>query len=197
MATEIGLSWIVIFGTIKLSTRFSLHTKLLGMNESFLLISIEHTLPQSTSISSCADSSLHIFIHHHTRSLCKRLGKVHRADPIGIPEADTTGRYTCWGFVQEHLLTVYRMYYISNLMFIPTVSASKVSIALPLLQITPQNLDQQLLRASIVLLAVWTLASAFVVALQCNFSHPWVAVGERWPHIVSFASRLPNTLSSP
>jgi hypothetical protein len=42
--------------------------------------------------------------------------------------------------------------------------------------LTPKKEHGRFLHVIIVLIAAWTVASTFAVALQCNLSHPWILI---------------------
>jgi hypothetical protein len=71
-----------------------------------------------------------------------------------------------------------QMYYVSILFFVIALGLSKISVAFLLLHLTPQKEHHRVLHVIIALIAAWTVASTFAVALQCNLSHPWILVQE-------------------
>jgi hypothetical protein len=76
------------------------------------------------------------------------------------------------------------MYYVSNLLFVVSLGLSKISVAFLLLRLTPQKEHMRILHGIIASMAVWTVASTFTVALQCNLSHPWILIQESCPGVV-------------
>jgi hypothetical protein len=76
------------------------------------------------------------------------------------------------------------MYYVSNLLFVVSLGLSKISVAFLLLRLTPQKGHMRILYGIITLMALWTVASTFTVALQCNQSHPWILIQESCPGVV-------------
>ncbi|PMD54804.1 uncharacterized protein K444DRAFT_596532 [Hyaloscypha bicolor E] len=81
------------------------------------------------------------------------------------------------------LIQVQQMYYVSNLLFVVSLGLSKISVAFLLLRLTPQKGHMRILYGIITLMAVWTVASTFTVALQCNLSRPWILIQESCPGV--------------
>jgi hypothetical protein len=81
-------------------------------------------------------------------------------------------------------LTVPQMYYVSILFFVISLGLSKISVAFLLLRLTPHQQHRRALHVIVALIAVWTVASAFAVTLQCNLSHPWILIQESCPGAV-------------
>jgi Fungal rhodopsin domain len=81
------------------------------------------------------------------------------------------------------------MYYVSTLFFVISLGLSKISVAFLLLHLTPQKEHTRILHVIVGLIAVWTVASTFAVALQCNLSHPWILIQETCPGtVIAYAS---------
>jgi hypothetical protein len=76
------------------------------------------------------------------------------------------------------------MYYASLIFFVVSVGFSKLSVAFLLLCLTPYEEQRRAFYIVVGLIAAWTFASTFAVALQCNLSHPWILVQESCPRAV-------------
>ena len=87
------------------------------------------------------------------------------------------------------------MYYVSVLFFVVSLGLSKISVAFLLLRLTPQQQHRRVLHVIVALMAVWTVASTFAVALQCNLSHPWILIQESCPGAV-LQPLIPISLSN-
>lgn len=87
----------------------------------------------------------------------------------------------------DALVKVQKLFYASTILFIIALGLSKCSIVALLLRMTRKKRQLRIFRATLVLLALWTVASTFATALRCNLKHPWILVGERCP---GFALRL-------
>jgi hypothetical protein len=88
-------------------------------------------------------------------------------------------------------LTLPQMYYVSILFFVISLGLSKISVAFLLLHLTPQEEHRRVLRGINFLIAAWTVASTFAVALQCNLSHPWILIQETCPGAVAAHASRP------
>lgn len=83
------------------------------------------------------------------------------------------------------------MYYASNLFFIIIIGLSKISVVAFLLRLSPYKPHHKLVFVSaIAVLAAWTVASLFTVALQCNLQHAWLSVNEECTGTVSSGWKL-------
>lgn len=71
-----------------------------------------------------------------------------------------------------------RMFYASNLFFILAIGLSKISVVCFLQRLSPNKRHKLVFNIVLGILAVWTVASLFSIALDCNLSHPWVSIGE-------------------
>jgi len=76
------------------------------------------------------------------------------------------------------------MYYVSILFFVISLGLSKISVAFLLLRLTPSKKHRRVFYVIVALIATWTVASTFAVALQCNLSHPWILIQETCPGAV-------------
>ena len=89
-------------------------------------------------------------------------------------------------------LTLPQMYYVSILFFVISLGLSKISVAFLLLHLTPKKEHGRFLHVIIVLIAAWTVASTFAVALQCNLSHPWILIQETCQGAVTAYTSRPS-----
>ncbi|KAH8602282.1 hypothetical protein B0O99DRAFT_648094 [Bisporella sp. PMI_857] len=76
---------------------------------------------------------------------------------------------------------IQRMYYTSTLFFILSLGLSKASVAFLLLRLTPQKHHRQAFYTIVALIAVWTVASTFALALQCDLARPWILIQQKCP----------------
>ncbi len=65
------------------------------------------------------------------------------------------------------------------LFFVIIVGLSKLSVAFFLLRIAVVRIHRQIIYGLAGIISVWTFASLFAVAFQCDNSHPWIIAGER------------------
>lgn len=84
-------------------------------------------------------------------------------------------------------------YYAGNILAIPALGLAKVSLALFILRLTPIRLQKRLVYGIIGATGVWVVLSMFLMALQCDLSHPWALVGEKCSGVVSCMRSSPNS----
>ncbi|KAJ8061953.1 hypothetical protein OCU04_009738 [Sclerotinia nivalis] len=88
--------------------------------------------------------------------------------------------------------SIQQMCYTSFVLFVISLGLSKASVVVLLGSLTPDQKHKIIFRSVIGLIVIWTIASTFAVALQCNLAHPWRTIGERcdnflrWQIISSF-----------
>lgn len=87
------------------------------------------------------------------------------------------------------------MWYTSLLLFIISLGLSKTSVVVLLASLTPDQKHKKIFHSVIGLVAIWTIASLFAVALQCNLSHPWKTIGQRCDNVVSTFLKSNSTQS--
>lgn len=85
---------------------------------------------------------------------------------------------------------VQEMYYTSNLLFTIALGLSKISVVCFLLRLSPAKQHKVVFMAAIGLMAAWTVASLFAIALQCNMSMAWVTINQECPGVVSHIPKL-------
>lgn len=73
---------------------------------------------------------------------------------------------------------VQSMYYASNLFFILALGLSKISVGFFLRRLSRAKHHKIVYNIAIGLMGVWTVASFFALALQCDLGQPWTIVGE-------------------
>ncbi|KAH8809153.1 hypothetical protein F5884DRAFT_845384 [Xylogone sp. PMI_703] len=78
---------------------------------------------------------------------------------------------------------VQQMLYTSGLFFIISLGLSKISVAFLLLRLTPHEHHRRILLVTIGLMTGWIVASLFSIALQCDFSHPWISLNTKCPRV--------------
>lgn len=79
--------------------------------------------------------------------------------------------------------SIQQMCYTSFVLFVISVGLSKASVVVLLGSLTPDQKHKKIFRSVIGLIVIWTIASTFAVALQCNLAHPWKTIGERCDNI--------------
>ena len=80
------------------------------------------------------------------------------------------------------------MYYGSNILFIVAIGLSKITVVQFLLQLTASPPQRRLFYGALGFIAMWTFASLFALALQCDLSRPWLLIGQKCPAVVCNAS---------
>lgn len=80
---------------------------------------------------------------------------------------------------------VQSLWYAAELLFILALGLAKISVVFFLLRISRVKEHRLAFYIAIGLMAAWTLASFFAIALQCNLAHPWMNVGENCTGMVS------------
>ena len=88
-----------------------------------------------------------------------------------------------------------QLYYTSNIFFILALGLSKLSVVFFLIRITAVKEQRLVFHVVAGLIAAWTLASTFVVALQCNLGHPWIIVGQNCSGAVSVPGAFQSSTS--
>jgi hypothetical protein len=78
-----------------------------------------------------------------------------------------------------------KLYYGSNILFLIGLALSKASVAALLLRLCVGKMQKRYCIGSLAFVGLWLLASIFVVAFQCNLSHPWIFLDEKCDDIVS------------
>ncbi|TEY61421.1 hypothetical protein BOTCAL_0169g00260 [Botryotinia calthae] len=76
-----------------------------------------------------------------------------------------------------------QMWYTSLLFFIISLGLSKTSVVVLLGSLTPDQKHKKIFHSVIGMMAIWTIASLFAVALQCNLAHPWKTIGQRCDNV--------------
>jgi len=116
------------------------------------------------------------------RCMCKRSREISRNRARTRSCADTTGEQV--SLLYTHRTNILQMYYVSIIFFIISLGLSKMSVGALLLRLTPQKQHRRAFNVILALIAAWTIASTFSVALQCNLSHPWILIHESCPRMV-------------
>ena len=80
------------------------------------------------------------------------------------------------------------MYYGSNILFIVAMGLSKITVVQFLLQLTANPPQRRVFYSALGVISIWTFASLFALALQCDLSHPWLLVGQKCSAVVCNAS---------
>jgi hypothetical protein len=83
------------------------------------------------------------------------------------------------------LLTSFKLYYGSNILFLIALGLSKASVAALLLRLCVDKTQKRYCIGSLAFVGLWLLASIFVIAFQCNLSHPWILLDEKCDDVVS------------
>jgi hypothetical protein len=86
------------------------------------------------------------------------------------------------------------MYYTSELFFVIALGLSKISMSFFLLRLTMYKNHRKVYYSVAALIAAWTVASLFAIALKCDLGHPWIILDEKCPGEVWFLS-LPFNVS--
>ena len=79
------------------------------------------------------------------------------------------------------------MTYTGMLFWILSIGASKLSVALFLLRLTPVCTHRRVYQTFIAILVVWIIVYIFAFALQCDLSEPWITIGASCPGVVSIS----------
>ena len=69
-------------------------------------------------------------------------------------------------------------FYASHIFDTIGLGLTKCSVGLFLLRITPVESHRRILYGTLGFTALWTVASTFAVALQCDVSDPWIVLGK-------------------
>jgi hypothetical protein len=85
---------------------------------------------------------------------------------------------------------VVQLYYASNILFTIALGLSKISVVFFLIRLTVSRHQKLLFYIVAGLIAAWTVASAFTIALQCDVAHPWVIVDQECPGAVSVSGKF-------
>jgi hypothetical protein len=94
-------------------------------------------------------------------------------------------RVACLRVRVAFLISCGQLYYASTLFFVIGVGMSKLSVVCFLLRLSPVQRHRMVFYGAAGVVGVWTVASLFAMAFQCNSSHPWLIVGEQCPGMVS------------
>lgn len=101
-----------------------------------------------------------------------------------------------WRWRDLPLLTSLKLYYGSNILFLVALALSKASVAALLLRLCVGKTQKRYFNGALVFVGLWLLASVFVIAFQCDTSHPWILVNRKCDDVASTFPRLwskPNT----
>jgi hypothetical protein len=82
-----------------------------------------------------------------------------------------------------------KLYYGSNILFLIGLGLSKASVAALLLRLCVDKMQKRYCIGSLAFVGLWLLASIFVIAFQCNLSHPWILLEEKCDDVVSTSPR--------
>lgn len=66
--------------------------------------------------------------------------------------------------------------YATDFFFLITVWASKCSMALLFIRLTPLKEHKRAATRILGAVSLWLIISIFLVALRCNLSHPWIFI---------------------
>lgn len=66
--------------------------------------------------------------------------------------------------------------YATDFFFLFTVWASKCSMALLFIRLTPRKEHKRVATGILGVVSLWLVVSIFLVALRCNLSHPWIFI---------------------
>ncbi|KAH8807094.1 hypothetical protein F5884DRAFT_675691 [Xylogone sp. PMI_703] len=84
---------------------------------------------------------------------------------------------------EGNLDKIQRMVYVSILFFVISLGLSKISVAFLLLRLTPHKHHRRAFYVIVGVMVVWVIVSLFVLALQCNLSHPWISLNQKCPGV--------------
>ncbi|KAK4550794.1 hypothetical protein LTR36_000374 [Oleoguttula mirabilis] len=79
----------------------------------------------------------------------------------------------------RHVDGIEKSFYTGNILAILVLGLAKLSIASFILRLTPIQRQRQIIFGIVGATILWMALSVFLVALQCNLSHPWALVGEK------------------
>jgi hypothetical protein len=82
-------------------------------------------------------------------------------------------------------LTVHKLYYSSNILFLVALAFSKASVASLLLRLCADKRQKRFFVGALASNGLWLVSSIFAMALQCDISQPWILVGEQCDGVVS------------
>ncbi|TIA12269.1 hypothetical protein D6C80_06951 [Aureobasidium pullulans] len=168
IATALGLSWSLTFGVMRLIVRATTRQRH-GYDDYALAISTVCPILLEQSMSTAA---------HHDHQF---LAVIQSAIVLGAC-ANGLGK-------SIHLLTpdqikkVQEMTYTGMLFWILSIGASKLSVALFLLRLTPVCTHRRVYQTFIAILVVWIIVYIFAFALQCDLSEPWITIGASCPGV--------------
>jgi len=74
----------------------------------------------------------------------------------------------------DNLIEIQKAAYASDILYIVTLSATKLSTAFLFLRLTPGRGHSIAIWSTISLTLVWTLISIFLIAIRCPGAHPWL-----------------------
>jgi hypothetical protein len=86
------------------------------------------------------------------------------------------------------LIAHQQLYYVSTIFLMIGLGLSKLSVVFFLLRLSPARRHKLVFYGVAGVVAAWTVASIFTLALQCNISHPWITVGERCTGVVGYGT---------
>ncbi|KAF2165943.1 hypothetical protein M409DRAFT_55306 [Zasmidium cellare ATCC 36951] len=79
----------------------------------------------------------------------------------------------------DALLSVQKLYYASNLLYIVCLAVSKASVTCFILRLTPIEPHTRFLKALLAALIIWAVAFVLLIATSCTASHPWLLLGQQ------------------
>lgn len=91
------------------------------------------------------------------------------------------------------MLIISQLYYASNVFFILGLGLSKALVIYFLSRLTSIDTHKKVVMRASAFTAVWTVASVFAVALQCDLSRPWLIVGEQCDGAVGVTAFVQRT----
>lgn len=107
--------------------------------------------------------------HLYSRTACRK-GQNHHVQCPPFPHY----REPLWLTSQQIIFT--QDYYVSDILFLLANSAAKASVGLLIRRINREERYRRICHSLLAFIAIWTIASAIAVGLECNFHYPppWV-----------------------
>ncbi|RMZ77240.1 hypothetical protein DV738_g4526, partial [Chaetothyriales sp. CBS 135597] len=82
----------------------------------------------------------------------------------------------------RNLGSLQQLYYTSNFFSLLAVGLSKISVIALIHRISRLE-NKNMLFGAMVVVGAWVVGSILAIAIQCDFSHPWILVGQKCPGI--------------
>ncbi|KAI5206250.1 hypothetical protein E4T38_03889 [Aureobasidium subglaciale] len=167
IATALGLSWSLTFGVMRVIVRATTRQRH-GVDDYALAVSTFLTIIQSSIILGACANGLGKSITLLTPD------EIEKVQQVGSCLSDT---------IKSEADLEKQMTYAGMLFWIIAIGASKLSVALFLLRLTPVCTHRRVYQTFMAILSIWIVVYVFAFALQCDMSRPWITIGASCPGV--------------